>query len=138
MKFVAILPRPCISTRSLPSDITIGIYPRESPLDGNFGIITVMAGIWISIIFFLKDASISRNMYNPLAPTTYTKDVSFVEYEGKLIPQVEYGISGFKGYRQTSTFCDIDKPFELKTWLGRNLLTFLTECQRSLTWTAHI
>ena len=82
----------------------IGFIQYDSPLDNNFGMISILAGVWTSSLPLLKGASISGRLKKPLPLTIHTQGVLpiVVEHNGKSRPiyQVEYELGGPGGHER--------------------------------------
>ena len=82
----------------------IGFILYDSPLDNNFGMIPILAGVWTSTLPLLKGASISGRLKKPLPLTIHTQGVLpiVVENNGKSRPiyQVEYELGGPGGHKR--------------------------------------
>ena len=95
----------------------IGFIQYDSPLDSNFGLIPILAGVWTSSLPPLKGASISGKLKKPLPLTIHTKDVPpiVVERKGKSRPicQVEYELGGPGGHERNERI--------QHQWFGRSM-----------------
>ena len=82
----------------------IGFIQYDSPLDNNFGMIPILAGVWTSSLPLLKGASISGRLKKPLPLTIHTQGVLpiVVEHNGKSRPiyQVGYELGGPGGHKR--------------------------------------
>ena len=82
----------------------IGFIQYDSPLDNNFGMIPILAGVWTSSLPLLKGASISGRLKKPLPLTIHTQGVLpiVVGHNGKSRPiyQVEYELGGPGGHKR--------------------------------------
>ena len=76
----------------------LGFIQYDSPLDGNFGMISLLAGVRPSTLPLLKGASISGELARPLRVKIHTEDIPQIEVEhnGKIKAgaQVEYELGG--------------------------------------------
>ena len=78
----------------------LGLIQYDSPLDSNFGMVALLAGVWPSTLTLLKGASISGKLDRPLPLTIHTMNVDKMEFKGNLVSQVEYELGGAGGHRQ--------------------------------------
>ncbi len=105
--------------------LLLGLIQYDSPLDGNFGMIALLAGVRSSTLPLLKGTSISGELSRPLPVTMRTKNIPSVsvEHKGKIRAgtQVEYELGGLE-----------DNEFLPHPWFSKPRSTLLSEVKKFL------